>query len=153
MTKFSLLLITLLLIAVLFIFRPNLNSKAFLSECTGHLEGNYHVHSKLEIWQDSEKIPIPANIGISGDCIHPLHTHDSTGIIHIDYPRKIQVTLGDFFDTMGIVFSDSQLGSLKKFDGFSFEVYVNDKLVKGNYRNIKLEDKQNIKILIKSPSP
>lgn len=137
----------LILILILVIITSPRN---FLSECTGHLKGNYHYHLKIEIKQDQKKIPIPPNIGINGNCIHPLHTHDSTGLVHIDHPKKIQATLGDLFDTMGVVFSDHQLGALKKIDGFNFELYLNEKLVKRNYRNVKLEDKQEIKILIKS---
>ena len=135
---------------LLFILVVVTSPRNFLSECTGHLKRNYHYHLKIEIKQDQKRIPIPPNIGINGKCIHPLHTHDSAGLVHIDHPKKIQVTLGDFFDTMGVVFSDYQLGSLKKFDGFIFELYINDKLIKSNYRSVNLSDKQKIKILIKS---
>jgi hypothetical protein len=30
-----------------------------------------------------------------------IHTHDSTGWIHVEAPRKIRATLGQFFDVWG----------------------------------------------------
>lgn len=138
------------LVLLIIVFRNYQDSSKFLSECTGHLKGNHHYHLEIEIKQDDKKIPIPPNVGINGECIHPLHTHDETGLVHIDYPRKIQVTLGDFFDVMGIIFKDDQVGNIKQYDGYNIEVFVNNKKIPGDYRNIILKDKEDIGIVIKA---
>jgi hypothetical protein len=68
-----------------------------------------HVHPYLRIVIQGVPVTIPAAIGIrdprfqqglaiAGSCFEPLHTHDSSGIIHIEAPEpNAQYTLGDFF--------------------------------------------------------
>lgn len=122
-----------------------------LSACTGHAPGNFHYHANFEIRQDEKRIDIPANIGVIGDCIHPVHTHDMSGLIHVDYPKDIPFTLGDLFDTIGIIFNDEQIGLVKKHDGYTVLVLVDDRPRKNNYRGIILKDKETIKISVTSP--
>jgi len=74
-----------------------------------------HVHPWLRIWIETipgnkYNVTIPLAIGIlnpqisngeagGGSCFEPLHTHDSTGIIHVESARITDTyTLGDFFD-------------------------------------------------------
>ncbi len=76
---------------------------------------NLHVHPWLRIWIETTpgskyNVTIPLAIGIlnpqisngeagGGSCFEPLHTHDSTGIIHVESARTTDTyTLGDFFD-------------------------------------------------------
>ncbi|HET7404684.1 MAG TPA: hypothetical protein VFV92_15190 [Candidatus Bathyarchaeia archaeon] len=73
-----------------------------------------HVHPWLRIWIENTpgnnvSVTIPAAVGIldpqitnglagGGSCFEPLHTHDSTGIIHIESGSITDsYTLGDFF--------------------------------------------------------
>lgn len=149
-------LIYLLLFLLIGVIGSYLYSKQFLiprssilSACTGHANGNYHYHARLEIIQDGKNITVPKNIGLIADCIHPVHTHDASGVIHIDYPKNINFTLGDLFDTQGIIFNDNQIGSIKTFDEYTITVEVNKKIIKKNYRNIQLKDLERIKIIIK----
>ena len=58
-----------------------------------------HWHPELAIYVKGVKQEIPANIGMSGVEM-PMHTHDSTGVIHIEMSglvRKEDITLGQFF--------------------------------------------------------
>src|SRR5213593_1445132 len=74
-----------------------------------------HVHPWLRIWIETApgtkyNVTIPLAIGIlnpqisngeagGGSCFEPLHTHDSTGIIHVESARTTDTyTLDDFFD-------------------------------------------------------
>ena len=59
---------------------------------------------------DDHIYPISANIGIIPEkCIYWLHTHDNSGLIHIESPIKENFTLGQFlhiwklFDNSDIV--------------------------------------------------
>jgi hypothetical protein len=74
-----------------------------------------HVHPWLRIWIETSpgskaNITIPTAVGIldpqvsnglagGGTCFEPLHTHDATGIIHIESAHTSDTyTLGDFFN-------------------------------------------------------
>ncbi len=146
---FFLILIILLVSTMIFYVTSFTNDRStILSKCTGHFKNNMHYHFYLEILQENEKIPLPSNVGVYENCIHPIHTHDASGLVHVDYPEKIHFTLGDFFDMQGIIFHDRQIGSIKTFDGYKIIVRVGDKNREKDYRNILLEDKKDIKIQI-----
>ena len=66
-----------------------------------------HVHSDLEIKIDSESFPIPANIGIQSGIMRPLHTHDSSGEIHIEGPYARDFTIGEFFQIWNKTFNST----------------------------------------------
>ena len=58
-----------------------------------------HWHHELAIFVKGEKQEIPANIGI-GVTHNPVHTHDSSGVIHLEFPGLVRgddVKLGRFF--------------------------------------------------------
>ena len=61
-----------------------------------------HIHPYLQIWVDGKNVSIPADIGITqgGSCLEPIHTHDSSGILHLELSQaeaNRNWTLGDFF--------------------------------------------------------
>jgi hypothetical protein len=71
-------------------------------------EGNVeHIHVHLDVLVDGQPVQVPANIGI--DEVHPgispLHTHDDSGVIHIESPVKRQFSLGEFFTEWGVSLS------------------------------------------------
>lgn len=131
---------------------PLETKKSVYSSCVVHTDfSKTHTHAMLTITQDGRNIKVPANLGITSSCMHPLHTHDDTGLIHMEYPRSIKYTLGDFFDLMGVVFDNGQIGSLKVQDGYVISVEKNSKQIKSSYRGILLKDHD--KIVVKTLSP
>lgn len=84
-------------------------SAAFPFPCLAQEALALHVHPYLRIVIDGRPVTVPAAIGIrdpqyqeglavAGACFEPLHTHDASGIIHIEGPDPNQrYTLGDFF--------------------------------------------------------
>jgi hypothetical protein len=62
-----------------------------------------HVHPWLQIFINTGtgnfSVTVPANIGfVSQTCLEPMHTHDASGIIHIEATSvSNQYTLGAFF--------------------------------------------------------
>ena len=105
----------------------------------------------LKILQDGKTIKIPSNLGITSRCMHPLHTHDETGLIHMEYPRNVKYTLGDFFDLMGVVLKDDQVGSLRVLDDYSITIMKNNQKIMHGYYKILLKDHDKITITIISP--
>lgn len=57
-----------------------------------------HIHPQLSIIIDGNAEVIPAEIGI-GACEQAVHTHDATGVIHVEAQDLHAYTLGEFFAT------------------------------------------------------
>ncbi len=77
--------------------------------CTTDMATEFHIHPMLKIVIDGIEQTIPADIGITEDCMHPLHTHDATGKIHVESPVQKDFTLGDFFAVWGKDFSSTKI--------------------------------------------
>ena len=64
----------------------------------------FHIHAQLSVYNEALLVTVPANIGI--DHRHhietTIHTHDQTGIIHMEAPRPYPYTLGDLFAIWGV---------------------------------------------------
>jgi hypothetical protein len=60
---------------------------------------NEHIHAHLDVFYDGQPVTVPAYVGIDlqGQAISPLHTHDTSGIVHIESPTVKPFTLGQFF--------------------------------------------------------
>ena len=56
-----------------------------------------HHHGHLELNINGKKIDVPANIGVTEKSISPLHTHDGSGILHIEAANPDTITIGQFF--------------------------------------------------------
>src|SRR5579885_247542 len=58
---------------------------------------DFHIHAHLDLIVDSKPITIPAGIGIKpNECLYWLHTHNTSGVIHIESPQQTTFTLGQF---------------------------------------------------------
>jgi hypothetical protein len=75
-----------------------------------------HFHPTLTILADGTPLSVPANIGIDpredGMRMASLHTHDATGIIHVEGMER--ATLGQFFAIWGVPLSADRLGSYRQ---------------------------------------
>jgi hypothetical protein len=113
-----------------------------------------HIHAHIDIFVDGQLIHIPSQIGIiPGKCIYWLHTHDKTGIIHIESPTKRDFTLGQFFDIWKMKVNNLQVFD-KIFNGKDVpSVYINGSKVPStiNYRDIKLTPHAQIAIVYGRP--
>ncbi|HUY62380.1 MAG TPA: hypothetical protein VMV50_01135 [Candidatus Paceibacterota bacterium] len=62
-----------------------------------------HWHSHLFITVKGQNVTIPAGIGL-GAAEMPIHTHDDTGTIHMEFPGVVHasdLTLAQFFKVWG----------------------------------------------------
>lgn len=91
----------------------------------------FHIHAKLRVFVDGKPVTVPANVGIDAfsNTLASLHTHDTTGIVHIEAARRYPFELGQFFEVWGVKFTDSQLGGLKDNGAMRVRVYVNGRPV------------------------
>jgi hypothetical protein len=92
-------------------------------------DGAYHVHAALRVYVNGKQIPVPADIGIEPEAtsLASLHTHDTSGVIHIESSEKYPFTLGQFFTIWGVKFTNTQLGSYVASGGNMLTVYANGK--------------------------
>jgi hypothetical protein len=89
----------------------------------------FHIHAMLHIYVNGLLSPVPADIGIevSKGRETSLHTHDATGIIHMETNRRYPFTLGDFFSVWGVKLGPAQLGGLTGLGGDHLHFYLNGK--------------------------
>lgn len=91
----------------------------------------FHIHAMLRIFIDGRPVAVPAFIGIpaDGSSFAPLHTHDASGIIHLEATRPYPFTLGQVFDVWGVVFTRTQLGGYRNAGPRTLSVDVNGRRV------------------------
>ena len=64
----------------------------------GH-DAAYHLHVQLAIiLPDGIRADVPADIGVRSSCMYWLHTHDTTGKLHVEAPDETSATLADFLE-------------------------------------------------------
>jgi hypothetical protein len=99
-----------------------------------------HYHAHLDVIVRDIKIQVPANIGIDvrKQAITALHTHDTTGIIHIESEKDIPFTLGQVFAEWGQALTAAQVGPVVLAKGEEMRVYVNGKRAQGDPAKLRL---------------
>lgn len=113
-----------------------------------------HFHAHLDVVADGQPVLVPANIGIDERAggISPLHTHDGTGVIHVESPTQATFSLAQLFSEWQVSLSASQLGGLDATQGSELRVYVNGKQVPGNPGALTLHDHDQV-ALVYGPAP
>lgn len=113
---------------------------------------DYHVHAHLTLYVNGQPFPLPTNLGIASDqsCFYWLHTHDSSGVIHIEAPSQQSFTLGTFFQEWSARFPQMQYPTeLDSTTGW--QAYVDGKEYKGDFHTIPLVAHELITLAYNSP--
>ncbi len=100
-----------------------------------------HLHAMLQIVINGVPATLPKDIGISASCEHALHTHDTTGTMHVEAQDARAYTLGDFFSVWGRPLVTANFVSMT----------VNGRATTGDPAKLVLEDKQQIIVSYKAP--
>lgn len=75
--------------------------------------GNFiHVHPYLRIVINGQNVTIPADIGFT-DCAQPVHTHDTSGILHVESQGMANYTLGEFFAIWKATYGHATVGGVQ----------------------------------------
>jgi hypothetical protein len=119
--------------------------------CDTQEQNAFHIHAHLTMYINGQALPLPAQIGIAGDqsCLYWLHTHDTTGVIHIEAPANHSFTLGNFLDEWSTVFPT--LGYPSQLDQTGWQVYVNGKPYTGDFHKIPLAAHALVTLMYNSP--
>jgi hypothetical protein len=134
----------------------------------------FHVHAHLDVFLNGEPVPVPGGIGIDitdpavqhfeadgapgyggiekcdDPCISPLHTHDITGVIHIEAPSETTFTLGEFFTEWGVRLDRSCVGGYCG-PSAGVAVFVDGMRRSGNPADIPLSAHEEIAVVIGTP--
>ena len=108
----------------------------------------FHIHQHLDIFVNGKKVAVPAFIGIDdGSFITELHTHDASGIIHVESAQTKPYTLGQFMSVWGVRFSKRCIGGYCASGGKPLRFYLNGKPFRGNPDNLILKNHQEIAVV------
>jgi hypothetical protein len=102
-----------------------------------------HIHQHLDVFANGKRVTVPAGIGIDADYrfISPLHTHDTSGVIHVESPTVRPFTLGEFFGVWGVPLERAS------------QVYVDGRRVSGDPAGVRLTPHEEIVVLFGSRRP
>ena len=114
-----------------------------------------HIHAHLTLIANGVQRAIPLAIGVEGavtiqnfvvdgHCFYWLHTHDATGIIHLEAPVTTPLTLGQFFAIWGEPLSRSNIAG---FAGTS-TAYVDSTRYDGDLGALAIEAHQQITLIV-----
>jgi hypothetical protein len=111
----------------------------------------YHIHAHLAIYINGAAKTVPYGVGIvqpwttvqtangpfvdSGSAFYYLHTHDGTGIIHIESPTQTVYDLGQFFAEWHQSLSTTRIGAYQG----AVTTYLNGAKYAGNPAGIPLK--------------
>ncbi|MEY9848960.1 hypothetical protein ABH940_006064 [Streptacidiphilus sp. BW17] len=126
----------------------------------------YHIHSHLQVFVNGKQMTIPYGLGIvpplslqqaqdgsafvdGGKAFYFLHTHDESGIIHVESPTEQQYNLGNFFDVWGQTLDHGQIAG----DKGTMTVFVDGKVYTGDPRAIQFKNLEKIQIDIGTVTP
>jgi hypothetical protein len=116
-----------------------------------------HIHSQLSIFYHGTQVQVPAFLGMAptqqGGCLYWIHTHDASGIIHVEAgsvtaPNGGPYTLGMLFDIWGEPLSRNQVGP---FTG-PVTAFVNGARYDGDLHTIPLRSHALIALEVGTPT-
>jgi hypothetical protein len=134
----------------------------------------HHVHSHLDVFVNRKPVVVPAGIGInihdpgvqrSGNgmsqfyggismcqrpCISPLHTHDTSGVLHTESASAVPHRLGQFFTEWGVQLSRSCVNVYCS-PTTKITIYVDGKRYNGDPTKIQLLDQREIAVVVGKP--
>ena len=143
----SLFLFSISLMILSLIFYLNLNDDEDKIEDNSYLKSeicyyalngiiaDHHYHLQLNITIEDERIEIPMNIGFERDSegntifLHPIHTYDNSGRIHVETSKNATAELGFFFEIWGKDFSNKKILNNTSNEDYSVNMFLNGEQV------------------------
>lgn len=103
-----------------------------------------HIHQHLDVYVNGKHVQVPALIGIDSaqGFLTELHTHDATGVLHVESETNRSYVLGQLFGEWGVKLTSNCLGT---YCG-DLSWWVNGKKMTGNPAQLVLKAHQEIVI-------
>ncbi|SEM42664.1 hypothetical protein [Streptacidiphilus jiangxiensis] len=126
----------------------------------------YHIHSHLQVYVDGKLMTIPYGLGIEppyqlqqaqdgtpfvggGSKFYFLHTHDESGIIHVESPSQQTYNLGNLFDLWGQPLTSTDIAGHQG----QLTIFVDGKPYTGDPRAIVFKNLEKIQIDVGTAVP
>jgi hypothetical protein len=114
-----------------------------------------HYHAHVTMLYKGQPVLIPAQTGIVGSkCFYWMHTHTTSGIIHIEAPKTSssrQFTLGDFFQIWNQPLTSKQVTTFPIGKDDEVKVWVDGKPYTGDPRKIVLKSHTQVVLEVGPP--
>ncbi len=110
-----------------------------------------HDHAHLTILIRGQIKTVPAFVGITATSICWLHTHDTSGIIHIEAGDNRTLTLGDFFAVWRQPLSQTVVDGERAGSGESVQTTVDQQPYAGAPETIVLKNHEDIVLQLGPP--
>jgi hypothetical protein len=119
-----------------------------LTTLSGHNGLTEHFHAHFDIFVNGKKVKIPALVGINPGAgyLTELHTHDDSGVIHIEAQKSRDFTVGQFFSEWAVHLDANSIGGYK-----GLKWYVDGKRQTGNPQTLILKPHQEIAFVVGKP--
>lgn len=111
---------------------------------------NYHLHAMISIYRDGTRLALPASIGLKG-CTYELHTHDGSGVVHVETDVQKKFTVGQFFSVWGQPLGASNVAGLTGTARFYLIDQEQLTPYTGNPADIELTRHREIAIVVGAP--
>lgn len=98
----------------------------------------YQAYVTISVTVNGLPVEIPSGVGIQENCMRPIHTHDTSGLVHIVFSKPYDFRLGHFLWYWGF--------DIQSYDA---SVYVNG-VAQQNYLDMVLRDGMTVIIDFKS---
>jgi hypothetical protein len=119
----------------------------------------YHIHTHLQVFVDGKQMTIPYGVGIvpplqlqqaqdgtpfvgGGSKFYFLHTHDESGVIHVESPSQQQYNLGNLFDLWNQPLSSNNIAGHQG----QLTIFVDGKPYTGDPRAIVFKNLEKVQI-------
>jgi hypothetical protein len=113
-----------------------------------------HQHATVQIFVHGKEERIPTDVGInpSAGTIQSIHTHDDTGLVHLESSESREFTLGDFFGVWGVRFTPSCLGAYCNEGDNRLQVFLDGEEVTDDLQDVQLDDQTVIVVTYGTPA-
>lgn len=111
-----------------------------------------HYHAHLDVIVNGKKVVVPPYIGMVSDGhkilgLSPLHTHDESGVLHIENSVPATFLLGQVFIEWGVRFTPTCLGPYCTGGRNEMAVFVDGKRYRGDPTRIVLTTHQEVAVV------
>jgi hypothetical protein len=110
-----------------------------------------HYHAHIDVIYKGQPAAIPAQIGINSTCFYWMHTHQTSGIVHIEAPKDSAsrgFTLGDFFAVWHQPLNSKQVATFKLGKGDQVKVWVDGKPYTGDPSKVVMKSHTQVVVEI-----
>ncbi|HJT10247.1 MAG TPA: hypothetical protein VJ771_05630 [Candidatus Nitrosotalea sp.] len=114
-------------------------------ECNTNEFSVLHSHAHLDLYVNGNQMTVPERIGvIDNKCLYWMHTHNTSGVMHIESPKSMDFTMGQFINIWKASGDFPVSGAIPK-------IFVNGQAVNTNLEETKIKEHDEIAIVYGTP--